>query len=72
MILAWQLPDNLVLTKSLVHPASVTDGGLAAARSPNLTLSTKKLTEALRVTRCQILTGIGQNSMINTGMVFRN
>ena len=33
--------------ESLVIPASVTDGGLTAARSPNLTLSTEKLTEAL-------------------------
>lgn len=34
-------------TESLVHPASVTDGGLTAARSPNLTLSTGKLAHAL-------------------------
>jgi dTDP-4-dehydrorhamnose reductase len=33
--------------ESLVVPASVTDGGLTAARSPNLTLSTDKLTAAL-------------------------
>jgi dTDP-4-dehydrorhamnose reductase len=33
--------------ESLVHPASVTDGGLTAARSPNLTLSTGKLVKAL-------------------------
>ena len=33
--------------ESLVTPASVTDGGLTAVRSPNLTLSTEKLTEAL-------------------------
>ncbi len=33
--------------EKLVHPASVQDGGLKAARSPNLTLSTRKLAEAL-------------------------
>ncbi len=33
--------------ESLVTPASVTDSGLTAARSPNLTLATEKLTEAL-------------------------
>lgn len=33
--------------ENLVIPASVTDGGLTAARSPNLTLATNKLTEAL-------------------------
>lgn len=32
---------------SLVHTASVSDGGLTAARSPNLTLSTGKLAQAL-------------------------
>jgi dTDP-4-dehydrorhamnose reductase len=34
--------------ETLVIPASVTEGGLAAARSPNLTLSTKKLVTHLR------------------------
>lgn len=33
--------------ESLVHPASVADGGLTAARSPNLTLSTGKLAQVL-------------------------
>jgi dTDP-4-dehydrorhamnose reductase len=33
--------------ETLVHPASVADGGLTAARSPDLTLSTRKLAEAL-------------------------
>jgi dTDP-4-dehydrorhamnose reductase len=33
--------------EKMVLPASVTDGGLAAARSPNLTLSTRKLAAAL-------------------------
>lgn len=33
--------------EKLVHPASVLDGGLKAARSPKLTLSTRKLAEAL-------------------------
>jgi dTDP-4-dehydrorhamnose reductase len=33
--------------ETMVIPALVTDGGLTAARSPNLTLSTEKLTEAL-------------------------
>lgn len=33
--------------EKLVHPASVMDGGLKAARSPNLTLSTQKLAGAL-------------------------
>lgn len=33
--------------EKLVHPASVSDGGLAAARSPNLTLATQKLGRAL-------------------------
>jgi dTDP-4-dehydrorhamnose reductase len=33
--------------EKLVHAASVKDGGLKAARSPNLTLSTQKLTAAL-------------------------
>jgi dTDP-4-dehydrorhamnose reductase len=32
---------------NLITTASVTDGGLTAARSPNLTLSTEKLTQAL-------------------------
>lgn len=33
--------------ESLVNPASVAEGGLTAARSPNLTLSTGKLAQAL-------------------------
>jgi len=33
--------------ESLVHPASVAEGGLTAARSPNLTLSTGKLVQTL-------------------------
>jgi dTDP-4-dehydrorhamnose reductase len=33
--------------ESLISPASVLDGGLTAARSPNLTLNTDKITKAL-------------------------
>ena len=42
-----RLARRFGLDESLITPTSVTRGGLKAARSPNLVLSTQKLTEAL-------------------------
>ena len=42
----------------LIHPTSVKDSGLAAARSPNLTLNTEKLTKALGYLPPTILQGL--------------
>lgn len=42
----------------LISPASILDGGLTAARSPNLTLSTAKLSSALGHPLPEFLTGL--------------
>ena len=41
------LADKFGLDAGLISPVSVLDGGLAAARSPNLTMNTEKLSAAL-------------------------
>ena len=46
------------LDEALVRPTSVADGGLAAARSPNLTLRSDKLAKALGETLPNLSTGL--------------
>jgi dTDP-4-dehydrorhamnose reductase len=43
-----RIADAFGLDKNLIHPVSVNDGGLAAKRSPKLTLNVEKLKEALQ------------------------
>jgi dTDP-4-dehydrorhamnose reductase len=46
------------LDESLISPSSVTEAGLAAARSPNLTLRTGKLAQALGEPIPDLVTGL--------------